>query len=132
MRAAPTSFPQELAQRFANSQSVVQSQTFLSEIEAFLSVDSQQVEAERRSFGDLPLIILTRTQRSTNFPADQAETEWSMWNRMHDGVARLSMRGSNRLVPDSGHYIQLDQPQAVIDAVAEVVAAARHSRARPH
>jgi hypothetical protein len=44
---------------------------------------------------------------------------------MHDDLAKLSSAGSNRVVKGANHYIQVDKPDAVIDAVGEVVAAAR-------
>jgi hypothetical protein len=40
-------------------------------------------------------------------------------------LARLSTRGENRLVRGSGNYVQIDKPQAVVDAVTEVVETAR-------
>ena len=129
VRAAPADLPENLAQTFVRSQDLAQSQTFFSEVESFLNVDSREVEAEPRSLGAVPLIVLTRTQRSTNMSADAAETEWQLWNHMHDEIAALSTRGSNRAVQGAGHYIQLDQPRAVIDAVSEVIEDARgHSR----
>jgi pimeloyl-ACP methyl ester carboxylesterase len=125
VRSAPPSYPEDLARRFVEAQGLVQSQTFLSEVESFLSANSQQLEAEPRSLGDLPLIVLTRGQRSTNMSPEQAETEWLLWHRLHDQVTARSTQGDHRLVPDAGHYIQLDQPQVVIDTVLEVVQAAR-------
>ncbi len=43
------------------------------------------------------------------------------WNEGHNRLAALSSRGSNKVVPNSSHYIQIDQPLAVIDAVVKVV-----------
>jgi pimeloyl-ACP methyl ester carboxylesterase len=40
---------------------------------------------------------------------------------MHEALARLSSRGLHRIIKGSGHHIQLDKPQAVIDAVDEVL-----------
>lgn len=48
---------------------------------------------------------------------------------MHDEVARLSSRGVNRTVPGASHRIMLSAPQAVIDAVDEVVTEVRQQRA---
>jgi len=70
-------------------------------------------------------VILTRGERSTNMPKDQAEAEWTAWNRLHDDLAKLSTRGINRAIAGANHYIQLDKPDAVVDAVREVLAAAR-------
>jgi hypothetical protein len=47
------------------------------------------------------------------------------WGEGHDRLAALSSRGSNTVVPGSGHYIQFDQPQAVIDAVMRGIAQIR-------
>jgi pimeloyl-ACP methyl ester carboxylesterase len=40
---------------------------------------------------------------------------------MHDALAHLSSRGIHRIIKGSGHEIQLEKPQAVIDAVGEVL-----------
>jgi pimeloyl-ACP methyl ester carboxylesterase len=40
---------------------------------------------------------------------------------MHQALARLSSRGVHRVIKGSGHEIQIDKPQAVIDAVDEVL-----------
>lgn len=43
----------------------------------------------------------------------------------HEELAALSSIGIRRLVPDAGHYIQNDDPDIVIGAISEVVAASR-------
>jgi hypothetical protein len=58
-------------------------------------------------------------------PADQADIEWNLWNQMHNDLAKLSTVGVNRVVPGANHYIQLDKPDAVVDAVGEMVTTAR-------
>lgn len=45
--------------------------------------------------------------------------------REQEAVARFSAHGQHVLVAGSGHWIQLDQPEAVIAAIREVVEAAR-------
>lgn len=37
----------------------------------------------------------------------------------------MSTRGINIIVPNSGHYIQYDQPQIVVDAINEAAILAR-------
>ena len=130
-RSAPKDFPPALAKIFADTQGLSASQTFLSEVESFLAVDSQQVIAEDRRFGTLPLIVLTRGALSSNLPRDQAELEWKHWNQTHDKLAKLSKAGSHRVIADADHYIQLDKPDAVIAAVSEVVTLARKRGSRP-
>lgn len=99
----------------------------LSENESVFGESSDQVRASRKSYGDLPLIVLTRS------PAPKKDTETQedrdarnrLWFTLHDNVAALSTHGVNRVVPDSGHAIQFDQPKSVIDAILEVLHARR-------
>jgi pimeloyl-ACP methyl ester carboxylesterase len=127
-RPAPQDFPPELAATWNARQTLATSQTFASEVESFLTADSAEVAAARRPLGAMPLIVLTRGDLSSDLPRDQAQAEWTLWKAMHDTVARLSTVGENRIVPGAGHYIQIDRPEAVVDAVYEVVGAARRRR----
>jgi pimeloyl-ACP methyl ester carboxylesterase len=101
----------------------------LSEVDSMPGADSDQIDAHLRPLGDLPLIVLTAdgTARGAGGPPEEAEALAREWGRMHDEAAALSTRGENRHV-DAGHYIWFSKPQAVIDAVNEVVAAARSKR----
>jgi pimeloyl-ACP methyl ester carboxylesterase len=56
--------------------------------------------------------------------ADRAAMK-KVWTEMHNEMTALSTAGVHREIPGAGHSIQADQPQAVIDAVNEVVAQAR-------
>lgn len=95
------------------------------------ALDSELVASSKRDYGDMPLIVLTATvdqkmpPNITAPPADQMAAFHAEWQRAHDQIAALSSRGVNRRVADATHYIQYDQPQVVIDAVEEVIAAAR-------
>lgn len=60
-------------------------------------------------YGDRPLVVLSAANPSPTWQQEQRQ------------VAQLSSRGRYRFVPDCGHWIPLDQPQAVIDAVREVL-----------
>ena len=103
-------------------------QTQVSEFESLAVVDSQQIEAAKHSFGEMPLIILTaeNTYR-TGIPEAYQDFLSDLWNEMHNETAQLSRRGSNRLVRGSGHLIPRDDPVAVVAAVRDVaVMAARH------
>lgn len=92
--------------------------------------DGEQLVDARRNYGDMPLIVLSSTKMA-DIPGmpkavkDQLPAFHAEWVRAHDDIAALSSRGTNRQVPDATHYIQHDQPKAVIDAVDEVIAAAR-------
>jgi pimeloyl-ACP methyl ester carboxylesterase len=80
-----------------------------------------------RSLGDLPLVVLTRGMKSSakNMPVpvsqdylDRADKNWFV---MQDELAMLSTRASHRVVPNSGHAIPLQAPDAVVAAVREVI-----------
>lgn len=100
-----------------------------SEIEEMPGTSTEQLVSSRRSYGDIPLIVLTRTDYEKDMPpdftADDKAAMRSVWETMHAEMAALSTRGEHRFVPGAGHYIQRDAPEAVIAAVADVVAAAR-------
>ena len=63
----------------------------------------------RTDIGDLPLITISSTD-----PGDYRL-------RQQDAMARLSTRGRHIIASNSGHWIPLDQPAVVIDAVKEVL-----------
>jgi pimeloyl-ACP methyl ester carboxylesterase len=95
--------------------------------------DSEELVAARRSYGDMPLIILTQSpEKPDAYPGlsvEQVSAMNALWTQMHDELAKLSSRGSNRQVAHSGHYIQRDRPDVVTDAIEEVLKAA-HGRTR--
>lgn len=128
---APEGFPADLAQPFVAASGLAASRTRLSEIEAFIGLNSAQVAAEARPLGDLPLVVLTRGERSTNMSPEDAATEWRVWHGLHEDLAKLSTLSRHRIVEGAGHYIQLDRPEAVVQAVADVVACARTTAACP-
>jgi pimeloyl-ACP methyl ester carboxylesterase len=105
-------------------------QADLSEMEN-LSISADAVRASRRSYGDLPLAVLTRGKwpapKADATPEElaNAEARHRMWNTLHDNVARLSSRGTNEIVEGARHWIPYDKPQAVIDAIDKVVAQVR-------
>lgn len=79
---------------------------------AALPVSAAQAAAAK-SFGDLPLVVLS----GDHHPAPYAD-----WQR---DLAQLSSRGVQLLAGDCGHWIHLDRPELVTEAIRQVVAAAR-------
>ena len=76
-----------------------------------------------RSLGDVPLIALTHSISDFGGelrPRDAAALD-SAWTGGQQKWAELSSPGRVQRVDRAGHFIQQDQPQAVIDAVQEVV-----------
>lgn len=84
-----------------------------------------QLKAARRSFGDLPMVVLTRGVSPFAIPgkpqsAMNKATEDENY-AIQKEVANLSSRGKQRVVAGAGHGIQAEKPQAVVDAVLEVL-----------
>lgn len=101
-----------------------------SERHAIFYASADQTRRTRRSFGDLPIVVLTHAP----YPPAKGETQalrdqrTLSWEIMHNEVAAMSTRGVNAIVPGAGHYIQYDRPQVVIDAVENVIGIVRREQ----
>jgi pimeloyl-ACP methyl ester carboxylesterase len=71
--------------------------------------------------GDLPLVVITHGQA---FPGPMATLE-KYWGAGQERLAGLSTRGELVVARNSNHMIQQDEPDVVIDAIEQVLAAAR-------
>jgi pimeloyl-ACP methyl ester carboxylesterase len=69
--------------------------------------------------GARPLIVLTSPEDGGADPVDAADA--AAGNRLHDETALLSTAGCRQVVTGTGHNIQIDRPEAVIDAVTRVL-----------
>jgi pimeloyl-ACP methyl ester carboxylesterase len=67
------------------------------------------------SFGDIPLIVITGTspQRDAKF--------LELWMQMQKELLDLSSASKHMLADKGEHYIQLEQPEIVIQAIQELV-----------
>ncbi|MBY8825053.1 alpha/beta fold hydrolase [Sphingomonas colocasiae] len=70
-------------------------------------------------FGAKPLIVLTHGDFDAADPMDAASYRSYRW--LHAETAALSRRGRQRTVPGTSHNIEIDAPQAVADAIFEVL-----------
>ena len=68
-----------------------------------LNKSEAQIRDAGGSLGDMPLVVLVA------------------YHRIPEGLATLSSNSTLTVVEGSGHYIQLDVPQLVVDAVHQVV-----------
>jgi pimeloyl-ACP methyl ester carboxylesterase len=77
------------------------------------------------SFGDMPLIVLSRGRWEpfTFFSDAENQQYWDGWQATQSELVSLSSEGKQVIAEQSGHFIQLDQPDLVIDAIQEVVEA---------
>jgi pimeloyl-ACP methyl ester carboxylesterase len=89
---------------------------------------AQVAAAKITTVGNIPLIVLSAGQHALpggDIPAALVEELAQAWQQLQAELALLSPQGKQVAMAESGHYIQLEQPQVVIDAIDEVVAAAR-------
>ena len=100
-------------------------QTQISELKALTGATSDEVDAKASSFGDTPLIVLTAGGSYAQAPAPLRDSALAFWAGLHAELAARSTRGRARIVPGSSHLMMLDRPDAIADAVAEVIAQGR-------
>lgn len=91
-----------------------------------VSQSGREVINPQRRYGDMPLIVLTSGNHpmSPEVPADvreQATLYFRVLASGHDAYAALSTRGRKQVVPDSGHFIQVDNPKVVLAAINDVL-----------
>jgi pimeloyl-ACP methyl ester carboxylesterase len=93
------------------------------------SVSHQQEMDARRSFGEMPMVVLSRGRLEGAPWRTVAENRLAQqhWRDGHKRLAARSARSRWSIVPDAGHFIQKDKPEVVIEAVREVVEAVRRS-----
>ena len=77
-------------------------------------------------FGDKPLLVLSSSLFDMAPPF--GELNYASMSMLHAQTAALSRRGVRRMVPGSRHNVQIDRPQAVVDAIVEVVEQVRAAR----
>lgn len=79
------------------------------------------------SLNAMPLAVLSHDpdKPSAEFSPDLARTINDAWEKMQEELAHLSTRGTQTVAKGSAHYIQLDRPDIVIDAVRRVTDQAR-------
>jgi pimeloyl-ACP methyl ester carboxylesterase len=82
------------------------------------------------SLGDIPLIVLShdKQQPMPGLSAGDIREFEQTFQQMQVELAAQSSNGKRIVAEKSGHYIQLDQPELVIDAIREVVEAARRAK----
>jgi pimeloyl-ACP methyl ester carboxylesterase len=82
---------------------------------------------------DLPLIVLARgkptprqardgSTSQTNRMSEEQFAEWDRtWRGFQDDLAKRSTHGELRVAEQSGHFIQQDQPELVIQAIRDLI-----------
>lgn len=132
LRAPPWDLPADLKSWFAKAQDADLAATMLRETEAMGTTSSAELVAERRSLGNIPVIVLEQDVSHAAAASGSAEMRAYLaaflpaWHDLH--VRTLSGISSNvtlRSIQGAPHGIPTARPDMVIDAVKTVVEAAR-------
>jgi pimeloyl-ACP methyl ester carboxylesterase len=101
-------------------------ETFAQE-SAAVSVSMSQVEQVRKTmpFPDIPLVVLSSGKPDFDITQDVLQK----LQELHADLAKESRQGSHIIVHESGHAIQLEKPELVIDAIRQVVEKVRSGNA---
>jgi len=79
-------------------------------------------------FGSLPVVVLTHRE-SRELTQDESAA-YSVWLQLQSELAESSSVGRQVIVEDSGHFVGLDQPAKVVEAVRSLVGELQGSSAR--
>ena len=98
-------------------------------LDELAAIDETFLEAGAlRSLGDRPLIVLTAAApiapadlATMGLTPEQGRQMQAVWFDLHRDEASWSSQGREVRLDDSHHYIQFERPDAVVDAVREVV-----------
>jgi pimeloyl-ACP methyl ester carboxylesterase len=79
------------------------------------------------SFGDMPLIVLSAGREEAIPSLSDAENQqlWKEFQIERSEFAALSSKSKQIIAERSGHFIQREQPDLVIDAIQEILDAFR-------
>jgi pimeloyl-ACP methyl ester carboxylesterase len=112
----PMWFRAQFSEQFQRTQGAEERAVFAESVE--------QLRRSRRGFGDLPVVVLSRS------PEERPLREWEtrhlrdaryrFWLDLHRGLADSSSRGDHRVVPESDHLLMLSQPDAVVQAIRDI------------
>jgi pimeloyl-ACP methyl ester carboxylesterase len=87
---------------------------------------SDEVLAIQRGLGDIPICALLAGRRTWDLlSAEDGSKLLAIWQGMQKEFAQRSTRGTWRVVPDCGHAIPSERPDAVIAAIREIAAMSR-------
>jgi pimeloyl-ACP methyl ester carboxylesterase len=106
----------------------------LSEQENMFDASADQMRAAHRNYGDMPLILLAHSalERGDNETPEHYAAAKQLQYSLDQQLVSLSAQGIYRVIPNSTHDIQVDQPQAVSTAIFEVMAQIRRTKAPAH
>lgn len=100
-------------------------ETYLAEMNAIEESSAEVRALKIISFGNLPLIVLSAGRWDAISLLSDAENQkiWKELQVEQSELVALSSNSKQIIAEQSGHFIQLDQPDLVIDSIREIVEA---------
>lgn len=97
--------------------------TWLAELEMGEANCAEALALQINSFGNLPLIVISagHGDRLASFSDAENQQLWENMQIEQTELAGLSSQGKQIIAEKSGHHVQLDQPELVIDAIRQVI-----------
>lgn len=92
---------------------------------------SAAIASEASGLDSVPLIVLTRGTPFGGLETTRGNRLLRAWIELSGELAHRSSRGSQRVIAGADHFIQYDDPDAVVDAVHSVVKRAAEAQAQP-
>jgi pimeloyl-ACP methyl ester carboxylesterase len=94
------------------------------------SLDQMEKAATAKSLRSIPVFVLTQGQPFDlspwqPLPADIPGALDKAWHAAQDALAKLTPNARHKIATKSSHYIQIQEPQLVVDAIKQVVEAVR-------
>jgi pimeloyl-ACP methyl ester carboxylesterase len=92
------------------------------------SFDQMRAASKATPLSPIPFIVISKGKP---FALPPGLPDWlpatleRAWNKGQDELARLLPNTPHRIAAKSSHYVQIEEPQLVIDAIRQVVEAAR-------
>jgi pimeloyl-ACP methyl ester carboxylesterase len=77
------------------------------------------------ALGDKPLVVLTRSPKAYAQNPIQRKYLEPVWQELQRDLSRLSSNSTHKVATKAGHFISVDEPQLVIDAIRKVMAASK-------
>lgn len=101
-------------------------QTNLDELAAIQESDNQL--SKTGSLGNIPLTVIRHgiPNLFTSMPAEQAQQAEMVWQELQAELANLSSNSRVVVAENSGHAIQLDQPDLVVASVRQMIETIRN------
>lgn len=97
------------------------------ELQALPESNTQMHAAQITNLGDIPLIVLRHGQNQPMMTTHEvAQLLEETFAQLQSELAALSTNGKVVVAEQSGHVIQLEQPELVIEAIQQVLADVRH------